>query len=496
MQLNAIRTRAIADQHPVPLPLVRISGDPEPFPLSALGETLEAAARAIMDRTQAPEAICAQSVLAVASLATQAHADVVLPTGHAKPLSCYFMSVAASGERKSAVDSEALTPVRKHEENLRKAYEEKLPSFLNERDAWEDQRKAVLKKGKTKEAKLAGLAELGPAPKPLLRGILTVSEPTFQGLTKLMLVNQPSLGLFSGEGGSFIGGHAMSDDNKTHTAAGLSELWDGTPIKRVRSGDGTEIIAGRRLSMHLMAQPDIASQMLSDRRLLDQGLLSRMLVSAPRSSAGNRMWKEPLIQSDRDIRHYSAHLLSILEYPTPTSPDSVAELNPRRLPLDDGARWLWVKFADHVERMVGPGGQLEPVRGLANKLPEHAARLAAVLALVESIACREVSQSHMQAGIDIATYYANEACRLFDAGQIDPNLRLAQKTLDFMVVEAKPVYPLATIYQRGPNAVRDAKTARAIMGILEDHGHVERVTDAEVDGARVKEAWRLVGGSI
>jgi hypothetical protein len=36
---------------------------------------------------------------------------------------------------------------------------------------------------------------------------------------------------------------------------------------------------------------------------------------------------------------------------------------------------MWRAFADHIEPLIGPGGDLEPVRGLANKLPEHAARL-------------------------------------------------------------------------------------------------------------------------
>jgi Protein of unknown function (DUF3987) len=73
----------------------------------------------------------------------------------------------------------------------------------------------------------------------------------------------------------------MSDDNKLRTAAGLSELWDGEPIKRVRAGDGTLVLPGRRVAMHLMAQPDVAAIMLSDRMLLSQGFLSRCLVTAP-----------------------------------------------------------------------------------------------------------------------------------------------------------------------------------------------------------------------
>jgi hypothetical protein len=66
------------------------------------------------------------------------------------------------------------------------------------------------------------------------------------------------------------------------------------------------------------------------------------------------------------------------------------ELIPRPLPLSSEAMQGWIAFVDHVERQIGRGGDLEPIRGLANKLPDHAARLAAVLTLVEDLNAGEV----------------------------------------------------------------------------------------------------------
>ena len=119
--------------------------------------------------------------------------------------------------------------------------------------------------------------------------MLTVTEPTFEGLAKFFANDgRPSLGIYSAEGGQFIGGHGMNPDNKARTAAGLSDVWDGSPIRRLRAGDGASFLPGRRLSLHLMAQPDIAAIMLTDRLLLDQGLLSRVLLTAPETLAGTR----------------------------------------------------------------------------------------------------------------------------------------------------------------------------------------------------------------
>src|SRR5262245_55680951 len=64
-----------------PRPLMRELPPADPFPVDALGEVLAPAARAVNDRVQAPLAICGQSVLAAANLATQAHVNVVLPIG-------------------------------------------------------------------------------------------------------------------------------------------------------------------------------------------------------------------------------------------------------------------------------------------------------------------------------------------------------------------------------------------------------------------------------
>ena len=81
--------------------------------------------------------------------------------------------------------------------------------------------------------------------------------------------------------------------------------------------------------------------------------------------------------------------------------------------LSSEARGLWIAFADHVERAITPNGALEPVRGLANKLPEHAGRLAAILALVSDLGTPEIGGDHMRAGIALAEHYATEALRLF-----------------------------------------------------------------------------------
>jgi hypothetical protein len=477
-----------------PRPLMRELPPADPFPIDSLGNLLAPAAVAIHDRIQAPLAICGQSVIAAATLTVQGHADVELPTHQTRPLTNYYMSIAATGERKTAVDEEALWPIRKRETALREHWEAQQPDYENAKLAWDKAREAITRKAKGDRARIKSeLDALGPAPAPPLTPLLTCPEPTYEGMIKLFATGFPSLGIFAAEGGQFIGGHSMSDDAKLRTASGLSAAWDGEPFKRVRSGEGITILPGRRLAMHLMAQPDVASMMLNDPLLAEQGILSRILPTAPESTSGHRPWHEPSVESELAMKRYGARLLDILELPLPLLTDRQNTLVPRALPLSAEARHLWIGFYDHVERRVASGGELEPVRGLANKLPEHAARLAAVLTLVRDIHAAEIACPEMQAGIELAQHYAAEGLRLFGASRIRGELRLAKQLLDWLGSHWNvSAVSLPDIYQRGPSVIRDKAKASRIVTILEDHGYLARIEcGAEIEGRWRREAWRL-----
>jgi hypothetical protein len=273
------RTRRIAES---PLPLFPPLPPPELYPVEALGPILSPAAAAISRKVQVPLATAAQSVLAVAALAAQGHADVMLPYRQTRPLSLFLVTVAASGDRKTTADTEALRPVRRREEALAlenraawRKHDVHLAAWRAERRKIEGDKKLNLLQ-RTNQ-----IASLGPEPKPPIHPFLVVPEPTVEGLIKNWPTMPASLGLFTTEGGQFVGGHGMNRDNRTKTAATFSDMWDGAPIRRIRVLDGVTLLDDRRLSMHLMLQPDLSAQFLSDPSLRDQGLLSRVLVAAP-----------------------------------------------------------------------------------------------------------------------------------------------------------------------------------------------------------------------
>jgi hypothetical protein len=493
--VRSILAAAPQMQSEAPRPLMRELPPPDPFPIDALGDVLASAAKGIHERVRAPIAICGQSVLAAATLAVQSHADVKLPTGQTKPLSGYFVSVAATGERKSAVDREALWPARTREAALRQTYDAERLDYENANEAWEAARKKAVSTAKGDRGRIkTALDALGTSPLPPPVPILTCTEPTYEGLCKLLPHSLPNVSIFAAEGGQFIGGHGMSEDAKLRTAAGLSAFWDGETIKRVRSHDGVTILPGRRLTLHLMAQPEVAAIWFNDPLLVAQGLMSRILATAPKPASGTRMWRDPKQEGDTAVERYGARLLDILERPLPLAVGTRNELVPRALLLSPEARNVWIAFHDYVESRIVCGGELEPVRGLANKLPEHATRIAAVLTLVTDIDAAEVARPEMEHGIALAEHYVCEALRLFGSSRINPDLALARRLLNWLLKDwGEPNVSLPDIYQRSLNAIGDQATARRLVAILENHGWlVPLAGSAVVSGKPRREAWRIV----
>lgn len=475
----------IVNQSPIyhpesPLPLTTASGASSPFPVEALGSVLRDAAEGICDIIQAPLAICAQSVLATATLAVQGHRDVLLPIGQKRPISEYFMSIAATGERKSSADTEALVPARAHEENLSAEYRTKERAWNIKYKAWKAEESQILH-AKDQSSQAGALLEaLGAAPERPMTPLVICTEPTFEGLCKHYTHGRPSIGIFSDEGGQFIGGHGMSKDEKLKTATALSNLWDGQPIKRIRAGDGTLILRGRRLAMHLMAQPDIASLLLCDPTLQAQGFLSRFLVTAPPSNIGTRFYREPQKKSREALEIYKMELRERFEKEFKLLKDSngteLNELDVRYFTCSPEAIREWIGFSDHHERMMKEDEIFEPIRGMVNKAGEHAVRLAGILTLVQNMESHEISREAMEAAIELVKYYNNEALLLFQRGRNSKKMIIAQKLWLWIQTKWQKEYiSLPDVYQKSIQEISTVAEALKAVSVLEEHDYLIRV---------------------
>ena len=190
------------------LPLRREIPEAEPYPVDALGDVLAPFVKKMREVIQTPDSICASSVLAAASLATQAHIDIDI-AGRKFPLSLFFITIGESGERKTAVDAEALAPVRKFQRDRLDVYALEMADYEVEAAAHKKAVEQTLssKSYDTAEEKAAAAKACGAPPVTPVQPILLSDSPTLEGLHKAFQHGWPSMGLFSDEGGQFLGGY-------------------------------------------------------------------------------------------------------------------------------------------------------------------------------------------------------------------------------------------------------------------------------------------------
>jgi Protein of unknown function (DUF3987) len=499
----------------VPAPVPFRSEGPQPlwreiprgdcYPTGALGP-LKGAVEAAHDITQAPVAIAAQSALGVASLAVQPFGDVETLGGFA-PLSLYCLTVAKSGERKSATDRELMAGLREFEREQARKHGDEMQLWRNAQAIWKADQEKIMgefkKKAGNRISAQAELDALGPEPPAPLIPSSTATEPTLEGLHKLFAAGQSSLGMFSDEGGQFLGGYGMSADNRMKTVAGLSALWGGDAINRTRAGDGASTLYGRRLATHLMVQPIVARPLLADPVATGQGFLARFLITDPPSAIGTRLRRGHSKSSDTAIAAMAQRLLTILHAPKPCSQDNPQELAPRQLPLSVGARELLWQYYEQVETAQRPGGEFEGVSGFASKSPEQAARIAGVLTLWGELDAPEVAAETMAGAITLAQYYLGEAKRLCETAEISADTCMAEKLrrwlLDSWPAKARAEGRIAEfivpsdIAKHGPNSLRVTEIAKKHLRILMAHGWVSLMPpNTEVDGVARKLAYRIV----
>lgn len=478
-----------------PQPLVGKITPGDPYPVASLGP-LRDAVEAVQGMTQAPVAIPAQSALAVASLAVQGFADVETLGGD-RPLSLYAMTIARSGERKSACDAPLIAALREHEREEAKSQRDAVDRWQNAQALWKGERDRILSsakkgKGESRTAAQADLEALGGEPTAPPSTDRTVTEPTFEGLTRLFATGQPSLGLFSDEGGQFLGGHAMNSDNRQKTLAAFNDLWQGNPIRRTRAGDGHATLYGRRLAMHLMVQPTVAHTFMADQLAVDTGFLPRFLICEPPSTIGTRM-QAYARRDDVALRAFSERLRSILDTSLPMDPDT-RELQPRTLPLTAEARKRLGAFADAIEEAQGPDGNLAHITGTASKVAEQAARIAGVLTLWRDLHASQLEESEMQDGIALAQFYLSETSRLASAATVSTEIKQADDLRQWLLERwNEPEIMVRDVQNKGPNALRESTKARAALSVLERHGWlVPLEAGTVVRGSARREAWRIV----
>lgn len=438
-----------------PRPLIESNPVAEPYPVQALGGILGPAVQRMAEVIGVPQALAAQSVLAASALATQGHAGLQLD-GRNYPLSLYLITVAASGDRKTAADRCALLPARLWEREQWQRYREQLSRY---RAA---QRQAQRINPVEPDSTVSMALEAEPSAPRLI-----TTDPTIEALIKGLCHDLPSMGLFCDEGGQFLGSSTMSRDNRLKAVTALSSLWDGSPIDRARSMAGESLRAyDRRVSLHLMLQPYLAMQLLSDPLLQGQGILGRCLMTWPTSLAGQRSYQAVDLSKDAALNRYHRRLSALFHQPWLLSADGALRLSP--LTLSPLARRRWIDLHDAIEAQLGEFGELASVRPSGSKAADNLLRVAGVLAVVEESGVVEVD--HIQRASALVGYYLTEIQRLTEQEPVCRVKEEADRLLRWLQVKDWKRFSIRELNRNGPRFARKSSrhTAKLLVELI-DH---------------------------
>ncbi|TLG90046.1 DUF3987 domain-containing protein [Pseudomonas edaphica] len=444
-----------------PRPLIESNPVAQPYPVQALGGILGPAVERMAEVIGVPQALAAQSVLAASALATQGHAGLQLD-GRNYPLSLYLITVAASGDRKTAADRCALLPAREWEREQWQRYREQLSRY----------RAAQRQAQRINPADPDSANGLPLEAEPSAPRLIT-TDPTIEALIKGLCHDLPSMGLFCDEGGQFLGSSTMSRDNRLKAVTTLSSLWDGSPIDRARSMVGESLRAyDRRLSLHLMLQPYLAMQLLSDPLLQGQGILGRCLMTWPTSLAGQRSYQAVDLSQDAALKRYHHRLSALFHLPWSLTPDGALQLSP--LTLSPLARRRWIDLHDAIEAQLGEFGELASVRPSGSKSADNLLRVAGILAVVEESSVVEVD--HIQRASALVGYYLTEIQRLTEQEPVCRIKEEADRLLRWLQIKDWKRFSIRELNRNGPRFARKSSrhAAKLLVELLE---HQWLITD-------------------
>lgn len=295
---------------------------PEEYPIESLPPLIADAVREVQAYVQAPMAMVAACALSVVSAAVQTRFDIRRDAVLTGPSSLYFLTVAESGERKTAIDKLFMTPLREWEARQARAAREAKEQYDLALEEWEEEYKKLL--GDLRAGLFADQVGTAFDPVKLLEA-RRPDEPRTARMLRgddtpeallIALQEYPVAAVISAEAGVIFGSHSMGNETVQRNLATFNIMWDGGPISQDRVGRERVHIERLRATLGLQVQPAVLQHFIQRTGGLARGIgyFARFLFSRPDSTQGTRFYTDP--SSDMPaLRAFCARVTALLEQP-------------------------------------------------------------------------------------------------------------------------------------------------------------------------------------
>lgn len=468
-----------------PEPLIAADEEPRPYPLDALSPTMRAAVAAYQQFGQQPIPLIASSALSVAALSTQGLVNIGRDKNLIGPISLNLAVIAESGERKTSADKRMKRGAQQWQQDYRDRHVAEVAEADSRLAAWQAQRDGILAKiksvsgAKPKEDGF-GITDLQAAiidldahrPGRKVMPTLFYEDVTPEALAHEMAAGWPSAALWSDEGALVIGSHGMSDDSVLRYFGLLNRFWDGNSFERFRATSKSFAVTGRRLTCSLMMQHIVLCRLIGAAGGLARGVgfLARFLLAWPYSTMGQRAYREGDLGGPA-LAKWDARIEDLLSTPLPADPRTMV-LDPPTLFLSDKARACWIDFHNDAERELDRLGQFGDVADFAAKAAENAARIAAILWVIENGLGGEIDAATMQAAAAIASWHLHEAKRIVGATEVPQAVADATLLVEWMQKRSRWRISPRDVLHEGPSRLRSKARRDAAAKVLIQTSHL------------------------
>lgn len=398
-----------------PIPLNANVSVPE-FPVDALPGPIAEMVYAVAEATQTDSAMAATSALSALSACTGGRAKIEVRGGWREPLNLYTVTIAAPGERKSAVQMMMSGALYDVEQQLAQRVEGDRLEAETRRDVAQkstDKLKLQAAKAAKADADTAMAEAIGAA---MLADQITVptvprwiaDDITPESAASLLAEQDGRLAIISAEGGIFdiiAGRYSGNIPNLDLWLKGHS----GDPIRVDRKGRQAEYIKSPALTLGLMIQPSVLNEIAANRQFRGRGLLARILYSYPQSRVGFRTIDPPTPEAKTIAAYESAIRRLAL---------GMSELvDPAVLTLTARGYKAMLTIQESVEPSLAGDGELASLAEWGAKYAGAIARIAGILHLAEQGADlgprAAVTAQTMRAAWRIGNYFKICAVKAF-----------------------------------------------------------------------------------
>lgn len=396
---------------------------PDEFPLSSLPPLIRDAVIEAQQITQAPLGLVAASALGAVSLVCQNLIDVCRLNTLRGPVSLFLLTLAESGERKTAVDKLLMEPLYQQEMLLYSRHKNELTTWKNKEELLKAQKKALLsklnkelRKGADESETLRQLEALqkNRGEKPV-RYKFIFNDATTAAIKDQLCGQWRSVGIMSDEAGIIFDGYTLSE------LPFINKMWDGSVLSVDRKNEPEQMIENARMTLSLMVQPGLFDRYMERKGSVarDSGFLARCLISKPATTQGKRF----------------------------------------------------------INGAVTPGGSLtafhERLMELARGSIEKSSKIARIAALLQYFSQGEgkISADIMTSAVVISSWYTDEYKKLFALpDESELQLQDARELLDWLIEECRGECPPRVrknyILQCGPGRFRNRKKLNVLLNIL------------------------------